>query len=137
MTQVKLPDVLVGKNVVVEVNSDDIQIFKTFYSSQLKVDIIQKFGELRVFRQSTMEPLSKVYVKVFCKNQADQGLFFKDGFTDIRGKFIYANASGKSLDDVKLFSILISSDSHGYGSCIKEVAPPGNDSDDREPLMVI
>ena len=126
MTKVALPKIVTGKNLAIEVSSDDVQILKTFYSSQLKVNINKEFGELRVFRESTMEPLSKVYVKVFCKDKAGQGLFFKDGFTDIRGKFVYANASGKSLDDVKLFSILISSDSHGYGSCIKEIEPPSN-----------
>jgi hypothetical protein len=54
--------------MVIEINSDDIQMFKTFYSCQLKVQIIEKYGELRVFQRETMMPLSKVYIKVFCKN---------------------------------------------------------------------
>jgi hypothetical protein len=37
ITRIPLPDDLKGRNVVIEINSDEIQKFKTFYSSQLKV----------------------------------------------------------------------------------------------------
>ena len=50
--------------------------------------------------------------------------FFRDGFTDIRGKFEYANASGKSLDEVEKFSILVADDEHNNGATIKEALPP-------------
>ena len=76
------------------------------------MQLIEKFGELRVFNRESMQPLPKVYVKVFCKNTSGQELFFRDGFTDIRGKFEYANASGRSLDDVAKFSILVCDDEH-------------------------
>ena len=89
-----LPTDLKGKNMVIEINSDDLQEFKTFYSCQLKVQFIEKFGELRVFKSDTMQPLSKVYCKVYSKNKNGRESFFRDGFTDIRGKFEYANASG-------------------------------------------
>jgi len=72
----------------------------TFYSSKMLVQCNEEFGELRVCHTVTKKPLNKVYVKVFCKNNSDADVFFRDGFTDIRGKFEYANASGKSLDDV-------------------------------------
>ena len=87
------------------------------------MQLIEKFGELRVFNRETMQPLSKVYVKVYCKNKWDKELFFRDGFTDIRGKFEYANASGKSLNDVAKFSILVCDDEYKNGSTIKEVDP--------------
>lgn len=74
-----------------------------------------------------MKALPKVYVKVFCKNDSGKELFYRDGFTDIRGKFVYANASGKSLSDVKKFSILISDDK--LGSSIKEADPPKPSND--------
>ena len=81
-----------------------------------------------MFNRETMEPLSKVYVKVFCKNSSGKELFYRDGFTDIRGKFVYATASGKSLDDVKKFSILICDDEHNNGSRIREANPPSKDA---------
>lgn len=126
-TSIPLPNALKGKNVVIEINSDDVQKFKTFYASLLKVQLIEKFGELRVFNRETMEPLSKVYVKVYCKNKSGKELFYRDGFTDIRGKFVYATASGKSVADVKRFSILICDDEHKGGSSIREADPPTTD----------
>ena len=120
LASISMPKELLGKNVVIEVNSDDLQEFRTFYSSELKVQVNEKFGELRVYHKE--KPLSKVYVKVFCKNQAGTENFYRDGFTDIRGKFDYANASGKSLNDIKKFAILVCDDNHG--SLIKEADIP-------------
>lgn len=82
----------------------------------------EEFGELRVCHTETKKPLNKVYVKVFCKNNSGADVFFRDGFTDIRGKFEYASASGKSLDDVQKFSIFV--DHKDHGSLIKEVGKP-------------
>jgi hypothetical protein len=107
---------------VIEVNSEDLQEFRTFYSSELKVHINEEFGELRVYNKE--KPLSKVYVKVFCKNNSGSENFYRDGFTDIRGKFDYANASGKSLSEIKKFAILVCDDK--YGATIKEASIPKN-----------
>lgn len=48
--------------------------------------------------------------------------FFKDGYTDIRGRFDYGQLSGVNIGDVERFSIFISHDKHG--SLIKEANPP-------------
>ena len=66
--------------------------------------------------------MPKVYVKVFYKNKQGEDQFFRDGFTDIRGKFEYASVSGKSLEDVQKFSVFV--DHKEFGSLIKEVAKP-------------
>ena len=119
-SKIPMPAELSGKNVVIEVNSDDLQEFRTFYSSSLKLSINEDFGELRVYHNE--KALSKVYVKVFCKTHHGQENFYRDGFTDIRGKFEYANASGKSLDNIKKFAILVTDDR--YGAIIKEANLP-------------
>jgi hypothetical protein len=56
-------------------------------------------------------------------DQAGKESFYRDGYTDIRGKFEFAvsSANGK-LKQVKKFSILILSEE--FGSQIKEVNPP-------------
>ena len=77
---------------------------------------------MKVQHRDSNQPLSKVYVKVFCKDTSGSELFFRDGFTDIRGKFEYANSSGKNLKNVNKFSILVSDDE--YGSTIKEADKP-------------
>jgi len=122
IVEIPMPESLKGKNMVIEVNSDDIQRFLTFYSSNLRVLVNADFGELRVLDTNTLKALPKVYVKVYCQSSDGQELFFRDGFTDIRGKFEYANASGKKLSSVKKFSVLISDPEKGQ--MIKELKPP-------------
>jgi hypothetical protein len=67
--------------------------------------------------------MSKVYVKVFAQNQNDdKDFFFKDGYTDICGRFEYAQTSGDKLKDAKRFAILVQSENSG--SKILECGPP-------------
>ena len=61
----------------------------TYYSTNLKVQVIENYGELKV-TDETGKPLSKVYVKAFAKYNSGTDKFFKDGYTDFRGKFEYA-----------------------------------------------
>lgn len=113
---------------MIEVNSADKQIFKTFYSSDLKVTILESFGELKVTQRGSNDALSQVYVKVFAQKKNGSGHFFyRDGYTDIRGKFEYAQTAGDKLKDVKKFSILVQDDK--LGSMIREADPPVDESD--------
>lgn len=73
--------------------------------------------------------MPKVYVKVFSQKKGESGAtakFFKDGYTDIRGKFEYSQTTGNKLKDVGKFAILVMSDQ--LGSVIKECAPPKTES---------
>jgi hypothetical protein len=66
--------------------------------------------------------LAQVYVKVFSKDKSGKESFFRDGYTDIRGKFEYALTSGDKLKGVNKFAILVQSGDKG--SQIKEIKPP-------------
>ena len=59
---------------------------------------------------------------------ASSPFFFKDGYTDIRGKFDYSQTSGNRLKDVERFAILIMSDT--LRSIIKECDPPKSTESD-------
>jgi hypothetical protein len=48
--------------------------------------------------------------------------FFKDGYTDLRGRFDYSSLSTSDLDTVDRFALLVLSDDHG--AVIQEAAPP-------------
>ena len=48
--------------------------------------------------------------------------FYKDGYTDLRGRFDYVSLNTGELDNVQQFSILILNDDHG--AIIREVRPP-------------
>lgn len=83
--------------------------------------MIEKYGQVKVLDEQN-RPLQKVYVKCFAKHNDDTVQFFRDGYTDLRGRFDYALSSGTDINQVKEFSILICSEDHG--SVIKESKPP-------------
>lgn len=56
--------------------------------------------------------------------------FFRDGYTDIRGKIEYALSAGSRLNDVEKFAILVQSDE--LGSVIKECSPPKLETSEQE-----
>ena len=63
-----------------------------------------------------------VYVKVYAR-MADGGVrFYKDGYTDLRGRFDYASVSGGQQAGAERFAILVLSDEHG--AVVREAAAP-------------
>ena len=109
--------------MVIEINGAGKQIFHTYYATQIKVQLVEAYGELKVTEKDSNKPLPRTYVKVFCqKKNSSTPSFFKDGYTDIRGKFDYAQTSAGKLNDVQKFAILVMSDT--LGSIIKECDPP-------------
>lgn len=126
MEKVPLPDTLLHRNLVIEITGEDQQHFKTFYSSNLKVSILESFGELKVTHKENGKALPEIYVKVFAQNKNGSEKFYKDGYTDIRGLFEYAQTSGDKLKQVKKFAIYI--ESKEFGSQIREVDPPRDES---------
>ena len=49
--------------------------------------------------------------------------FYKDGYTDLRGRFDYASLSTDDLDRVERFAVLVMSDDNG--AVVRETPPPG------------
>lgn len=99
---------------------------KTYFSATLKVRVVENFGELKVFINNNEggqdTPLPKTYVKVYSKKHGGAVTFFKDGYTDLRGRFDYGQLSGTSISDVERFAIFVHNEEHG--SLIKEAKPP-------------
>ena len=48
--------------------------------------------------------------------------FYKDGYTDLRGKFDYATLNSSDISNIDKFSIFVMSDE--LGSLVKEVKAP-------------
>lgn len=114
---------------MIEIVAEGKQEFKTFYSNELTIVFNEAFGELKVMREDAngkKKGVGKIYVKVFSQNKNGKEEFFRDGYTDIRGKFEYAMASGESLDNIKKFAVLVMSEKHG--SMIKEINAPKNEN---------
>lgn len=109
----ELPDSLDNKNILVELSSGDQTKSKAYYANSLNLQMIENYGQLRVTDVKSGKPMSKVYVKVYA-NKADGSVhFYKDGYTDLRGRFDYASLSNQKLDDIRRFAVLVLSEENG------------------------
>lgn len=87
----------------------------------MKIQVLENYGQVKVLDKNNC-PLSKVYVKTFALEKSGNQIFYRDGYTDMRGRFDYAMCSSGNIDQIQKFSILICSDD--YGSIIKEAKTP-------------
>jgi len=95
---------------------------QAYYSHSLAVQVIENYGQVKVTHQTTAKPVAKAYVKVYAQMADGQVKFYKDGYTDLRGRFDYASLNTNDLDVATKFSVLIMSDEHG--ALVREAAPP-------------
>ena len=79
----------------------------------MNIELQELYGQLKVTDSKTKQKLPKVYVKVFAENKSGNVSFYKDGYTDLRGKFDYATKSGGNTSSVKRFAILVVSKDRG------------------------
>ncbi len=119
--KIKIPEAYSSKNVVIEVNGGGIQKLVTYFSTSLKLQIFENYGELKVTDEAGKQ-LSQVYVKAFVMKSNGTVTFYKDGYTDIRGRFDYVSLNASQLANAKKFALFVMSDK--YGSLIKECSPP-------------
>ncbi len=117
-----LPQQFQNSNVWIEVTGGGVTRRKAFYANSLAVQWVGSYGQLRVTDEQTGKPLRTVYIKVFARMRGGSVRFFKDGYTDLRGRFDYASLSADMAGRVERFAILVLSEKHG--AVIHEVAPP-------------
>ena len=118
---IELPESLRTANVIVEIVAGGETRSQAYYSHALDLQIQEEFGQIQV-RHVDGQVLPKTYVKVYARMQDGQIRFYKDGYTDLRGRFDFASLSTNELDFVERFSILVSHDEHG--SAVRETNPP-------------
>jgi hypothetical protein len=91
-----------------------------YSSSQVHVQVMSNYGQLKVTNRTTTEPVAGAYVKVFAKVGSGHRLY-KDGFTDRRGRFDYVTLNTPDRISASMFAVLIQTD---LGSEIRIVKPP-------------
>jgi hypothetical protein len=121
-TVVPIPEALARANLVVEAVAPGLSARAAFYAHDLAVQVAQAYGQLRVLRASTQAPLPATYVKIYARRRGGEVAFYKDGYTDLRGRFDYATLSTDDLDHVERFAILVVSDD--AGATVLEAQPP-------------
>lgn len=117
-----LPVDLRNSNLLVEVVGRGMKKTAAYYSNSLSLQLIENYGQVKVTDTATSKPLSRVYVKAYARMKNGQVKFYKDGYTDLRGRFDYASLNTSELDQVEKFSVLVLSDTHG--ATVRESDPP-------------
>ncbi|KAI9993341.1 hypothetical protein PInf_015419 [Phytophthora infestans] len=120
-TAVQIPDELNGAQMM---RSPTNHVIVPYFNSTLKIDVMTQCGILQVLRDGL--PVRSCYVKVYAKVSSVGGRtkteFYKDGYTDLLGKFDYVGINGDLISTVEKFSILISHDK--FGAKVEQVDPP-------------
>ena len=117
-----LPKQFAGRNVMVEAIAGSVTRTQAYYANSLAIQVIENYGHVRVTHAKTGKALAKVYVKVYSRMPGGKIEFYKDGYTDLRGRFDYTSLNTNELDFVEKLSMLILSDTEG--AVVREAAPP-------------
>jgi hypothetical protein len=117
-----LPRKLHSANLLVEIAAAGLRKSQAYFAHSLALQVIENYGHLRVTHKTTGAPLAKVYVKVYARMNGGEVRFYKDGYTDLRGRFDYTSLSTDELDRVEKLAILVLSEADG--AVVQEAQPP-------------
>jgi len=118
----ELPEEYLNSNILVEISGGGKKTSRAYYANTMNVRLEENYGQIKVMEQVSENPLPTVYVKVYGRMKNGEVRFFKDGYTDLRGRFDYTSLNTNELDHVEKLSILLVSEKNG--SVVKEAFPP-------------
>mmetsp|Transcript_37229 Transcript_37229/g.84059 ORF Transcript_37229/g.84059 Transcript_37229/m.84059 type:complete len:154 (-) Transcript_37229:56-517(-) len=117
----QLPEEFRNMDLAVELAANNaLHVFQMHYAAGLRVAVAEQQGYLIVTNPAG-KALPATYVKVFARAGGAER-FFKDGYTDLRGRFDYASLSGESAGKVDRFAMLVTSTK--LGGVVREAPPP-------------
>jgi hypothetical protein len=123
ITVYEIPEKYRNKNIFVEIKAESIKLFDICLSSNLIVTITESLGELKVI-DNKLQSVIKAYVKVYVELNSEEVQFYKDGYTDLNGKFNYLALNTDQLKNAKKFYIYVSKEEQN--ATIRECFPPKN-----------
>ncbi len=121
-TEVALPPRFASKNVMIEAVAAGVRRSQVYYANTLNVQMVERYGQLTVRHAESGAPLPAVYVKVYARMDGGEVRFFKDGYTDLRGRFDYVSLNGGEIESVEKLAVLVLSDT--LGAVVREALPP-------------
>lgn len=117
-----IPEDFHNANVIIELVGGGQRRSEARFAHGLVARVLENAGQVKVLARASNRPRPLVYVKVYARMKGGQTRFYKDGYTDIRGRFDYTSLSTNELDNVERFAILVMDEEHG--SVIREAKPP-------------
>jgi len=113
-TIVDIPSDLKNCNSIIRLSWGDESkdVVVNDYDNEIDVQVSQDIGEIRVIsteEKSAGSPVAGAYCKVYSKNTDGSVQFYKDGYTDCRGRFDFRNISTSDQVKAERFSLLVTS----------------------------
>lgn len=105
--EIRLPRGYAERNLMVEVTGKGQRAGTAWFASRLRVRKMESYGQVEVRSARDNAPLPKTYVKVFARGVDGRETFWKDGYTDLRGRFDYVSLNDRKPEEAAEFAILI------------------------------
>mmetsp|Transcript_82452 Transcript_82452/g.101145 ORF Transcript_82452/g.101145 Transcript_82452/m.101145 type:complete len:252 (-) Transcript_82452:71-826(-) len=124
---IPVPNALRNQNFMIQIISDSLSTFKSFYDNELIVQVNKNYGILKVSTKSNTNIISirGAYIKVYYQTHSGLTGFYKDGYTDLLGNFDYLSISSGNddeLNNVNKFAIFIQHNT--YGNIVIQTTKP-------------
>ena len=118
----EIPQNYQKSNLLVELTGGGKRQSGTYFAHDLALQLTENYAQLRVTDRASQSPLPRTYVKVYARYRDGSTKFYKDGYTDLRGRFDYGALSTSDIDRVERFALLVMSDEHG--ALVREARAP-------------
>ena len=121
--EVELPSEFRNANVIVAAKAGPRTATTSSFEHQIDVRWAEDQGQLQVLDAETGKPLPRTYVKVYAVGTATPH-FYKDGYTDLRGRFDYFSVSGVRPTDQERARLSILILTEGRGAMVRTIDAP-------------
>ena len=118
----ELDEDLRRQTLLVEVVAGASRSTALYYGGEITTYVSESYGQLQTTDTKSHRPISTAYVKVYAKYPGGDVRFYKDGYTDSRGRFDYTSISASDAKGATRLAILVLSAEKG--ATLHDVAPP-------------
>lgn len=101
------------KTGIIEIVYNGNHIHELYNYCLFSVMIKENMGILQIIENENHKSLPCAYIKVYSKDNTNKIEFYKDGYSDLSGRFDYASISTDQMDNAVEFGILIMTENHG------------------------
>lgn len=122
VTQVRLDDRFARQTLMVEVIAGPARATALYFGGSVTAYVSEGFGQVQVSNTANGTVVAGAYVKVYARHRDGTVKFYKDGYTDLRGRFDFISLSTDDLASTQRFAILVIDPE--LGAVIREAAPP-------------
>lgn len=117
LTKFKIDNDYNYKTLLLVIEYNNKKKVQLYTPCSFNAHVVEEMGILQVVGLNS-RPLPRAYCKIYSKSKSGEISYYKDGYTDIQGRFDYVSVSTKQLPSVSKFSIFISSENNGMKSIL-------------------